>query len=1578
MSLNLITGIFQTKAIKRAMVAGLLLNQFSAFSQDTNIDTPNLSFEKGNLSGWEQYTGGFYYDKTTDEYKFQPWQSVTNTNRISVVNGFSDSNDPVIRCWDFLTNPDGKTTVRIGSTGFPENNNSGDGKPAAAERLVYKFKVTENTTLFTYCFAAVLHCPDLTSAGGGTHGFGGIGGIGGGTTGGGTTGGGATGGGTTGGGATGGGTTGGGATGAATSSGHSGDQLPTFAIAVSLVDPVTGLDTKPPCGEFMVNADGHNADGLELVEDQSVTSCNGSADATNISEYAFRRWTYGNFDLSNHIGQDVTIEIIVHDCLRESNNGDIGPGGHRAYGYFWAETKKLELKVKNCIDEPARIMAPAGFGSYKWSRSDGINVDTDPNDPSVAVIPNDLKRTNVDFICELTSETGCTSVQLTTQLHEMGAALDFDYENDCGGLVHFKDIKDSIVGDKVTGYTWDFGDGSVPQNVKTPDARYMAPGPYTVKMTVKTDLGCTKTIEKEIYVRRFPNLSISSQKTVCIGHEVELEAIGASANSRYVWNTNPTDTSTSSSLKTVINSYENDFHVDVIDEYYCKYEKDWKVYGVESPRLAITGEKEVCLGDTAHLEVSDTYLPDSAITYTWISMGVNSDLLKACPTTDTSYTVRGTYAFGPRCFSEASYKVNVLPLPVVTVDGDRQVCENDPANLTAKPVSYNGGFTSCIWEDEVTVGENRAVYPTDETTYSVYCVDEKNCKSRPASITVKVKPLPNIKITGDSAICEGKSAKLTVNGVGTNVEWYDGTAGQTTITRTPTQDTTYWVEGYSNGCKGRADFTVKLLDVPTVWIEGVSTICRGDSTNLIARGADTYVWNTSDNVDSIWVSPYSESEYSVIGTVNNGGCVGTATFKVSVNEPPTLVLSGNSDACDGDEAKVSVTGANEYFWSNNAYGSNVSVKVTKDDTLTVRGVDINQCESTATWTIKKKELPQLSYSGDTAVCAGDILTITASGANTYEWQDGSGTSVFSQVLEKDMELKVKGVINGCSSSIIIPVSVSPVPSLWVSGSGVTGVCAGDSAVLIGHGADRYQWSNGETADTIVIFPTNSTDYSLYGYSEKGCEVLIPVPVKVNPNPMVYTKGDTKACLESIVTIEAMDSNGETASFSWDNGNMGSIITPKIMGDQTFTVTAQNKYGCKGQATHTVYLTEQPVLSFLGETAICYGETTTLQGQGAVNYTWNDGEKEYTGSSINVSPKENMLIRMTGSNVGNCPATIDIQLTVLSLPSILITGDSAVCFGDEFTLYASGASTYKWSTGDETSSIKYNTGSSSEYTVWGTNESGCVSQATHVVEVRPNPTIQIEKGSQTGCQGRPDTIRFSAKGGVMYKWSSEPYSASVAKNGITSDLVATIDEPVVLNVEGTDEFGCKGYAEYSVDLLPRQDIRFEVYPTFIETGSSNVRFSGITPKESKWYWEPDDGEKVYEGVNTSHFFDPNAADSFVVKVRAIDKFGCEYVGRQTIFTWLDFWAPEGFTPNGDEMNDAFKFFGGEYMDHFEYIIFNRLGEIVFEGKSIEDEWDGTINGEPCPWGVYGWYCKYKSNYMGITKEGDRRGFVSLIR
>lgn len=1408
--------------------------------------------------------------------------------------------------------------MRIGSTRVAEckSGSTGSTSSAMAEKLTYKFTVTENTTLFSYRFAAVLHCPELVSH---------------------------------------------------STSEHIGEQLPSFNLSVDLHDPVTGLDTKLPCGEFTVSADANNSYALDLVNAQANTVCKGSAEAGKIQEYAFRRWTKGGYDLSKHIGKEVTITIVVHDCLREVN-GKVGPGSHRAYGYFWAETSKLELAVKNCGLEAAEIKAPEGFLKYEWSRSDGYAVKVDSQDPSLALIPVEMISGGVTYSCKLYSQLDdCAPVTLTAKLDEVGVDIKFDNENDCAGKVKFTN-KTTIDGDKIVGYSWDFGDGAI-SSLENPEHQYAVSGDYDVALTVYTELGCSKTFSKKIAVRYFPNLKVSAIDSVCIGEEIEITALEASVGSSFKWNTGET-------TQTIRHKMESsqEFTVEVEDEYFCSYSASYWVSVKPNAEFIVLGDREVCLNDTVEL-TARAFTSGDNLTFSW-NTGDKTDVMRVRPLHDsTEYRVTGTYRNG--CSSTKSVMVKVYPLPVISVSGNNVICEGESTQLTADVVSSIGDVTY-IWND-IYEGKTREVMPNQTTTYELYGVDSKECHSLPRNITVKVKPLPQLAIAGNTTICEGKSVQLTVTGAGSNVKWYDGTEGQTTITRTPTQDTVYWVEGTSNGCVGRTEVNVKLLDVPYVWIEASSPVlCKGDTVILTAKGADSYVWNTGSVATSISDMPITTSEYSIVGTTSVGGCVGTGSVVVTVNQPPVVSITGDNSVCDGAVAKIQASGAEEYFWSNNGYGATLSLPVTEDVDLTVRGVDVNQCEGTASWTIKKKSLPSLSYVGETSVCRGVILNIAVSGANTYEWQDGSSSSVYSSMLDSDRELTVKGSINGCSSSMLIPVRVLPVPSLWASGSGMTGVCPDSAAYLVAHGASRYQWGGGETTDTIRFIPAISTSYTLYGYSDAGCEAMISVPVKVNPRPMVYIKGDTHACMESMVTIEAYDANGGTNNFMWSNGSIGAVITPKILGNTTFKVLAENQFGCKNEALHDVSLIDPPTLSYEGKTSLCQGESTTIVGKGALMYSWDDGTTHSSGASINISPNNNTLIRMTGSDVGNCQSVIDIQILVMTPPTLHITGDTAVCLGDTFSIYASGADTYKWNTGDLTSSIKYKIGSTSEYTVYGTNEYGCTSSKSRIVMVRPAPQINIEKGLQTGCLNFPDTVRLSAKGASFYKWTSEPYNVSVAQNGYTADLLAVIEEPTTLYVEGRDVFGCVGRAWKEADLLPRQSIDFSVTPSFIESGSSNVRFSGVSPKESKWYWEPGDGTSEVVGLNASHYYNPTLADSFVVNVKAVDKYGCEYTGRSAVYTWLDFWGPEAFTPNGDELNDTFKFYGGEYMDSFHFIIYNRLGEIVFTGNSINDEWDGTINGEPCPWGVYGWHVTFKSNFMGANKDGERRGFVSIIR
>ncbi len=71
-------------------------------------------------------------------------------------------------------------------------------------------------------------------------------------------------------------------------------------------------------------------------------------------------------------------------------------------------------------------------------------------------------------------------------------------------------------------------------------------------------------------------------------------------------------------------------------------------------------------------------------------------------------------------------------------------------------------------------------------------------------------------------------------------------------------------------------------------------------------------------------------------------------------------------------------------------------------------------------------------------------------------------------------------------------------------------------------------------------------------------------------------------------------------------------------------------------------------------------------------------------------------------------------------------------------------------------------------------------------------------------------------------------------------------------------------------------------------------------------------------------------------------------------------------------------GSEYqidrVSDYKLYIFNRWGQEVFVGSHVNDEWDGTFNGQPAPSDTYLWVAKYKH----LCQPKEAKGSVTLIR
>lgn len=403
----------------------------------TNVNTQNLSFDDGSLNGWTLYLGDFYYDVPSTTYKYN-WTLKTPAqtgNRIKIIGNTSTTNDPIIGCSSFYTNPNNKLVARLGEPLKVEGNTGTVN--AASEKMEYTFVVTPNTTLLSYKLAAVLRVPQADTS-------------------------------------------------------HLGEQRPTYSMEIIVTDN-NGVSYTLPCSSYSSKADNGNA---------SLTAnslpCLGSIAGTNAKDYVYQKWLSGNIDLSNQIGKNVTISIINHDCLSTSG-GNLHAGAHESYGYFWAETKKIELTSFSCENSDATITAPQGFTSYNWTRSDGLPITVpNPAEPWKVIINQSQNLEGVEYSCAMNDATSaCGAITVKTIITPIKLHPDFTNVAVDAGKIQFTNTS-TAEGDTIKFYQWDFGDGIGYSNQKNPIYTYSEFKPFNVRLTVTSSKGCIKTINYNV------------------------------------------------------------------------------------------------------------------------------------------------------------------------------------------------------------------------------------------------------------------------------------------------------------------------------------------------------------------------------------------------------------------------------------------------------------------------------------------------------------------------------------------------------------------------------------------------------------------------------------------------------------------------------------------------------------------------------------------------------------------------------------------------------------------------------------------------------------------------------------------------------------------------------------------------------------------------------------------------------------------------------------------------------------------------------------------------------------------------
>jgi len=410
--------------------------------------------------------------------------------------------------------------------------------------------------------------------------------------------------------------------------------------------------------------------------------------------------------------------------------------------------------------------------------------------------------------------------------------------------------------------------------------------------------------------------------------------------------------------------------------------------------------------------------------------------------------------------------VNTLPSPSLSYTNQGIICNGDSINISLASGSYSYLWNTGSMDQSIYVDDSVQVYATILDTVT-------QCSVQSDTLNTSVVALPSSALTiltAGTTVCNGDSVSVLSDANGT----YAWNTGDSTQNVSIGASGSYWAHVTdSNGCSVQTDtiaVTVNPLPVEVITNTGSSVYCDGDSTILTFTGQNAYQWSTGDTTDDITV--YTSGDYFAMLTDSNGCQNYSDTVAITVNDLPSdsLVISGNTEFCQGDSLIIGALTNASYLWST----GDTTQQVVVSSTSVITGVvtDANGCMrqlDTAQVTVNSLPNDSIYAAGPTTFCLGDSVTILSADASaTHLWSTGDTTS---SIVATAVGLYYVGLVSdkGCiAASDTIDVVVNPNPNPVVTINGSLDLCPGDSVTLEGNPGLTYYWSTGDSTQSITL------------------------------------------------------------------------------------------------------------------------------------------------------------------------------------------------------------------------------------------------------------------------------------------------------------------------------------------------------------------------------------------------------------------------------------------------------------------------------------------------------------------------------
>lgn len=655
---------------------------------------------------------------------------------------------------------------------------------------------------------------------------------------------------------------------------------------------------------------------------------------------------------------------------------------------------------------------------------------------------------------------------------------------------------------------------------------------------------------------------------------------------------------------------------------------------------------------------------------------------------------------------------------------------------------------------------------------------------------------------------------------------------------------------------------------------------------------------------------------------------------------------------------------------------------------------------------------------------------------SYEWDFGDGNSAstvnatHTYASAGTYTVTLNATDNtGCTSSSnqIIIIYPLPQPSFDAENTCVGTPTPFTSTSTISSGTiSAVAWDVNQDNNTDYTTSSGAHTYPSHGTqtirltvtSDFGCTATVTGTTEVYANPIIAISVNDNCELDTSIVVNTSSIDAGSYTSAWDIGADAAIeyttqdlvhIFP-VAGTYTVRLIVTSDFGCTDSSDFNIIVHARPNALF-EVSPHCFGVQTAFNNLSTINpvdnnsittFQWNFGD----GGTSTLTDPTNVYgswgtypVSLIAISNHGCRDTFEYGHIVYPLPEPSFTFENN-CLHEQSNFQNTtpthpdedGPNTYNWNFGDGTTGTAINPSHTyahhGTYTVVLTTTSsfGCVQSSTNTIVIYPIPVAQFTATNLENCAplctdlinqsnvAQPSTIASS-----VWTINGSPLSNDSLSMCLENETHDPIYHTIGLTV--TSNHGCK-HSLVKQDYLAVYDLplaQFSMSDPEVSIVHSYVEFTNESENADLYHWQF--GQVGTSTLPNPSYLFPNEEEGlYHIILTARTTQGCVDTAsmKLRVKEELIFYIPNTFTPDNDMHNQIFRpvLNAGYDRYDFNFYIYNRWGEMVFESHDDSIGWDGTYNGKLCPDGVYIWKMD-----VGARINEDRKqfsGHLNLLR